>query len=96
MRAGFSILAAFVISVWANPAFHTMRVHETRPSVPYGFVTKAAAPANKMLNLRIALKQTNTAGLEQALYAVSTPGSKVYGQHLTKEEVRISNQVIFF
>lgn len=87
MRTGFLVLAAFVASAWANPAFHTMRVHETRSSVPDGFVKKTAAPADNMLNLRIALKQTDTAGLEQALYAVSTPGSDVYGQHLTKEEV---------
>ncbi|KAJ7806655.1 family S53 protease [Mycena olivaceomarginata] len=40
-----------------------------------------------MLDLRMALKQSDTAGLEQALYAVSTPGNPAYGKHLTSEEV---------
>ncbi|KAF5315080.1 hypothetical protein D9619_007609 [Psilocybe cf. subviscida] len=87
MRTGFLVLAALVASAWASPAFHTMRVHEARSDVPDGFVKKAAAPVDTMLNLRIALKQTDMAGLEQMLYAVSTPGSETYGQHLTKEEV---------
>ncbi|KAF5314952.1 hypothetical protein D9619_007616 [Psilocybe cf. subviscida] len=87
MRTGFLVLAAFVASAWANPSFHTMRVHEARSDVPDGFIKKAAAPVDTMLNLRIALKQTDMAGLEQMLFAVSTPGSETYGQHLTKEEV---------
>ncbi|KAJ7686646.1 family S53 protease-like protein [Mycena rosella] len=40
-----------------------------------------------MLDLRMALKQSDVEGLEQALHDVSTPGSPSYGKHLTSEEV---------
>jgi tripeptidyl-peptidase-1 len=40
-----------------------------------------------MLHLRMALKQSDTAGLEQVLRDVSTPGNPAYGKHLTSEEV---------
>ncbi|ETW85061.1 serine protease S53 [Heterobasidion irregulare TC 32-1] len=64
-----------------------MRLHERREVIPRGFVKTAAAPASQMLNLRLALVQSDPQGLEDALYAVSTPSSALYGQFLTKEEV---------
>ena len=60
---------------------------EQRPDIPIGFAKGSPAPATNILNLRLALKQSDMAGLEKALYDVSTPGSALYGQHLTKEEV---------
>ncbi|TFY67250.1 hypothetical protein EVJ58_g1740 [Rhodofomes roseus] len=39
-----------------------------------------------MIKLRVALVQSNPAGLEDALYDVSTPSSDNYGQYLTREE----------
>ena len=66
-----------------------MHVHERRDAVPRGFVKTAAAPASQMLNLRLALVQSDPQGLEDALYAVSTPSSALYGQFLTKEEVAL-------
>ncbi|GJJ09797.1 hypothetical protein Clacol_004021 [Clathrus columnatus] len=45
------------------------------------------APDSATLTLRMALKSNNLPGLETALYDVSTPGNRLYGQHLTKEEV---------
>lgn len=41
-----------------------------------------------MLNLRLALKQSNVTGLQQTLMAVSTPGNAQYRQFLSKSEVR--------
>lgn len=64
-----------------------MVVHEKRQGVPDGFVAASVAPADQILNLRIALVQTDMPGLEKALFEVSTPDSPLYGQHLTKEEV---------
>ncbi|KAF8952094.1 family S53 protease-like protein [Flammula alnicola] len=87
MRTGFLLLAELVTAVAGSPAFRDLLVHEQRDSIPIGFVKTAAAPADKVLNLRIALTQNDMVGLEKALYAVSTPGSALYGQHLTKEEV---------
>ncbi|KAI0062179.1 subtilisin-like protein [Artomyces pyxidatus] len=63
-----------------------MVVHDRRDSAPSGFVHVGAAPSDTVLNLRLGLTQGNFAGLEEALYAVSTPGSDLYGQHLSKEE----------
>lgn len=64
-----------------------MVVHEKRQGVPNGFVTASVAPADQILNLRIALVQNDMPGLEKALFDVSTPDNPLYGQHLTKEEV---------
>ncbi len=64
-----------------------MVVHESRQSVPEGFVESGPANGETVLSLRAALVQSDMAGLEQELYAVSTPGSERYGQHLSKEDV---------
>lgn len=80
---------AFVAAVSAAP-FRNLVPHESRQGVPNGFVKTGSAPADQMLNLRLALVNSDMAGLEKALYAVSTPDSAQYGQHLTKEEVGLS------
>ncbi|KAA1471816.1 family S53 protease [Dentipellis sp. KUC8613] len=64
-----------------------MRVHERREDLPSGFVPDGPAPADQVLNLRISLVQNNPSGLEDALYAASTPGSGQYGQNLSKDQV---------
>jgi len=64
-----------------------MVVHERREAVPSGFVQNGAAPQAQVLNLRLALVQSDRAGLEDALMAVSTPGDAQYGKFLSKEEV---------
>ncbi|KAF7974910.1 hypothetical protein HWV62_11073 [Athelia sp. TMB] len=64
-----------------------MVVRASKSVVPAGFEKLAVAPANRTIPLRIALVQNNIAGLEKALYDVSTPSSANYGKHLSKEEV---------
>jgi tripeptidyl-peptidase-1 len=78
----FPILLSTICS-----ASNVLILHEKRDAVPAGFVLSRSAPSDTMLDLRMALKQSDTAGLEQALYAVSTPGNPAYGKHLTSEEV---------
>ena len=73
-----------------------MHVHERRDAPPSGFVNSGSAPAEQALTLRLALVQSNAQGLEDALYAVSTPGSPQYGQHLSKEEVLFTTQPTTF
>ncbi|TFK32816.1 family S53 protease-like protein [Crucibulum laeve] len=87
MVSAFLYFATFIAAASASPAFRNLLVHEQRDSIPDGFVKTAAAPADRVLNLRIALAQTDMAGLEKALFDVSTPGNALYGQHLSKEEV---------
>ena len=81
--ASFFALAGAISPLGARD----MRLHERREVIPRGFVKTTAAPASQMLNLRLALVQSDPQGLEDALYAVSTPSSALYGQFLTKEEV---------
>ncbi|ETW78995.1 serine protease S53 [Heterobasidion irregulare TC 32-1] len=83
-----ALVAPFIALACAKPhAQRAMRVHERRDSPPTGYANSGPAPATDTLDLRLALTQNNFQGLEDALYAVSTPGNPRYGQHLSKEEV---------
>ncbi|KAF8522030.1 hypothetical protein JB92DRAFT_2889042 [Gautieria morchelliformis] len=62
-------------------------VHEQIDSAPNGFLHTGPASDSTALNLRIALVYNGMAGLEKALYDVSTPSSSLYGQHWSKAEV---------
>lgn len=88
------ILSALFSVTLASPHARSMKVRESRKSVPSGFAHSGAADPSEVLDLRIALVQGNIEGLHDALYAVSTPGSAQYGEHLTKEEVRHLNLVV--
>lgn len=82
-------LASLVALTLGDPlARRAMVVHETQV-LPEGFSTRGAAAPETMLNLRIALAQSDPDGLIASLMDVSTPGNALYGQHLTKEEVRV-------
>ncbi|KAJ6619615.1 peptidase S8/S53 domain-containing protein [Mycena sp. CBHHK59/15] len=70
-------------------ASNVLTLHEKRDAAPAGFLLSSPAPSDTMLHLRMALKQSDAAGLEQALHDVSTPGSPAYGKHLTSEEVAL-------
>ena len=83
----FMSLVSLLTFACANPALRDLVVLERRENAPDGFVKNGAAPAATTLNLRIALVSNDMAGLEKALYDVSTPSSALYGQYLTKEEV---------
>ncbi|KAK7050590.1 family S53 protease [Favolaschia claudopus] len=88
MSAAASLLLASLLSLAAaGPAFHTFIVQESHSSTPQGFTKVGPADDATTLNLRIALASSNFAGLEKALYDVSTPSSSSYGNHLSKDEV---------
>lgn len=80
-------ILAILPLVLSSPVFTSLVLHEQRDDIPDGFVKSAAAPSDQVLNLRLGLVQGDMATLEQRLYAVSTPDSSEYGQHLSKEEV---------
>ena len=67
----------------------SMQLHESR-QLPQGFTSLGPAPPDAILDLRIALTQSDSKGLVDTLMAVSEPSSARYGQYLTKEEVRLS------
>ncbi|KAJ7366057.1 family S53 protease [Mycena albidolilacea] len=80
----FASLIAFAA---AGPAFQNFVVQDSLSSVPQGFSKVGPAADSTTLNLRIALASSDFAGLEKALYDVSTPSSSNYGNHLSKDEV---------
>ncbi|KAJ6592414.1 family S53 protease [Mycena capillaripes] len=83
-----SFFASLLLLAGAKPTGHrAMAVHEWRAEPARGFVRSSAAHAETSLMLRIALKQTDIAGLETALYKVSNTDSDLYGKHLSAEEV---------
>ncbi|KAI0755126.1 family S53 protease [Daedaleopsis nitida] len=81
-------LASFVTFALGKPMqARNMKVHERRETIPARFTLRSAAQPETTLKLRLALAQSNFAELERRLMDVSTPSSKNYGQHLSKEEV---------
>ncbi|KAI0402567.1 subtilisin-like protein [Xylaria palmicola] len=61
---------------------------ESLPAVPAGWTRLRDAAADRPIKLRVALEQPDLARLEQTLYDISTPQHALYGQHLSREEVR--------
>lgn len=80
----FASLLAFTR---ARPTFRSTVIHEKRHTVPAGFSVVGPAPNDATIKLRIGLSPNNISGLEDALLAVSTPSSPLYGQYLTQDEV---------
>ncbi|KAJ7466252.1 family S53 protease-like protein [Mycena galericulata] len=81
-------LAALLAVCSGNPlARRTMVVHESVSGVPAGFVHSGSVSPSQEITLRIALTQTDIAGLQAKTYAVSDPANALYGQHLTADEV---------
>ena len=84
-------LTSFFVLALGNPlARRAMTVHESRDSLPEGFVKAGPASPDAVLSMRMALRQNNAAGLEKALIDVSTPGNALYGKHYTKEQVNLA------
>ncbi|KAI0312875.1 family S53 protease [Amylostereum chailletii] len=82
------VVASLLYAVYASPLLDVpMVLHEHLDSIPQGFIHAGPASEDSTLTLRLGLQQSNFAGLEDALYAVSTPGSARYGQHLSRSEV---------
>lgn len=86
--ASYAILFSGITTSWAAgiPARRAMAVHEQR-ELPAYFTSAGAPSSDTPINLKIALTASDRDGLEQTLWDVSTPGSALYGQHLSFEEV---------
>ncbi|KAH9915907.1 family S53 protease [Fomitopsis serialis] len=85
----WAVVAASALGVaWGNPlARRTLQLHEARAAAPSGYTLISSASPDTVLNLRVALVQSNIDGLLDTLYDVSDPESPNYGEYLTKEEV---------
>ncbi|KAI0682616.1 tripeptidyl peptidase A [Earliella scabrosa] len=78
------LLAAAAVALPAKDCPH--KVKESVPP-PRGWTKSQPAPADHVIDLRIALPQPNFAELERHLYEVSDPFHERYGDHLSKEDV---------
>ena len=87
VATGLLIASLFALAL-GKPMGRNLQVHEAREDVPDGFSLQGAASPDTTLKLRLALVQSDFAGLEERLYDVSTPSSANYGNHLSKAEVR--------
>jgi len=64
------------------------RVMDSLAAVPKGWTDIGRASSDDSLLLRVALKQPNSAALDQAVLDMSTPGHPNYGMHMSREELR--------
>lgn len=82
------LLLALPLSSYAAPG-PIKCAHKVKESVapPRGWVQGDPAPADHILELRIALPQPQFGTLEAHLYEISDPYHERYGQHLTKDQV---------
>ncbi|EKM54114.1 uncharacterized protein PHACADRAFT_257728 [Phanerochaete carnosa HHB-10118-sp] len=87
VATGFFLASLFATALGNPLGRRAMTVHESRSEVPDGFAQQGPASPDTVLNLRIALTQSNPQGLTDALMEVSTPGNALYQQFLSKEEV---------
>ncbi|KAI0066344.1 subtilisin-like protein [Artomyces pyxidatus] len=87
VKVALALASLFALTFAKPHAKRDLRLHERRDDVPDGFTNNGPASGDTPLRLRIALKQNNIEGLQDALMDVSTPTSANYGQHLTLEEV---------
>ncbi|KAI0356264.1 family S53 protease-like protein [Trametes cingulata] len=87
VAAGLLAFAFFSFALGAPLAHEPLHVHDSRSAAPSGYIANGAPHPDTVLNLRIALKQSDPSGLVDKLYDVSTPGSANYRQYLSKAEV---------
>ncbi|KAI0823318.1 family S53 protease-like protein [Trametes gibbosa] len=89
VAAGLLVFSfSFLTVVLCAPLAHeTLHVHDTRSAAPPGYTTSGTPHPDTVLQLRVALKQSNPQGLVDKLYDVSTPGSVNYRKFLSKAEV---------
>lgn len=63
------------------------RVVEQLPGVPEGWTEDGAPPASTLMKFRMAIRNDRMAEFEQRTIDIATPGSRLYGHFMTREEV---------
>ncbi|CAK5279213.1 unnamed protein product [Mycena citricolor] len=84
----FTQALTILVAIAAAAAKGLTVLHESRTSIPAGFVSHGPAPAADQLELRFGLAPNNAAGLQAKLMELSTPGNENFRQWLTMEEVK--------
>ena len=81
-------LMSLVLVAYAIPTPNDIP-HKVKENIkpPRGWLKQKPAPPDHVIELRIALPQSDFETLVEHLYKVSDPFHERYGQHLSKEEV---------
>jgi tripeptidyl-peptidase-1 len=82
-----SLLCAVIALLQAVAEGKNVLVEDLR-EVPVGWTKLRDAKSDQLIKLRIALEQPNLDRFEQTLYDISTPQHALYGQHLSREELK--------
>ncbi|KAI3326418.1 subtilisin-like protein [Xylariaceae sp. AK1471] len=82
-----SLLCAVIALLQSVAEGKNVLVEDLR-EVPAGWTKLRDAKNDQLIKLRIALEQPNLDKFEQTLYDISTPQHALYGQHLSREELR--------
>ncbi|KAI0277733.1 subtilisin-like protein [Russula brevipes] len=87
--AALSVLAAAPLGLTTAlaPRWDDMRVKHAWASIPKKWEYQGRPPAHTTIDLRVALKPHRENALIDALYEVSDPTHRKYGEHLSKEQV---------
>lgn len=84
--------AAFIAIGCCAPHFGPLQVLERLESTPEGWRQQDPPPPDHILQFRIAVKQENAHDFEQHVLAITTPSHSKYGQHMTREELKLAVQ----
>lgn len=83
---GFSFIALFAL-LSSAPLKEKLIVHQHRDGIPAVFSLQKQADSSQMVKMRLTLAAPNMTSLVTKVMAASVPGSKNFGQYLSKDEV---------
>ncbi|KAK7042012.1 family S53 protease-like protein [Favolaschia claudopus] len=77
-----------LLSVAVVASAGSLVLHEHRTHAPSGFSSKGPTSDTHVLTLRFGLASHNTAGLQEKLLSISTPGNADFRQWLSQDEIK--------
>lgn len=81
------IICLFFASSLASPTSRNYHVVEQLPVIPEGWTEDRAPPPSTSMKFRIAIRHDKMAEFEQKAIDIATPGNRLYGQFMTREEI---------
>lgn len=80
-------ICLFFASSLASPTSRNYHVVEQLPVIPEGWTEDRAPPPSTSMKFRIAIRHGKMAEFEQKAIDIATPGNRLYGQFMTREEI---------
>jgi tripeptidyl-peptidase-1 len=81
------LLTLLACSAFTVPSSWNHVLHERRRVTPPGWVKHSGMDPERLLPMKVAMKQSNIENLDDYLMRVSHPDSKGYGKHWTHQEI---------